>query len=199
MKLSVERQTEIAELERRYGRALQVDAVIGDDFFDPIRRPDRVGEVCMVVRRPNGKLLLSIKTFYPRGAYRLPTGGIDHGESILAALLRETAEETGLETEVRRFLARIAYRQRSAPNATPIFHTFGFLLDELGGTLGSRDEHEQIEDYIEIEPKELRAVAGRLERVTSEPSEAIGGDWADWGKFRAVVHRAVAEALATEA
>ena len=150
----------------------------------------------MVVRRPNGKLLLSIKTFYPRGAYRLPTGGIDHGESILAAVVRETAEETGLQTEVRRFVAQIAYRPRSARSGQPIFHTFAFLLDELGGTLGSLSEHEQIEEYIEVDPRELRSVADRLEHVTSEHSAAIGGDWADWGKFRAVVHRAVADALA---
>ena len=194
MRLSPEQLQEISELERRFGRPVRVDALI-NGFFDPIRRPDRIGEVCMVVRRPNGKLLLSIKTFYPRGAYRLPTGGIDHGESILAAVLRETAEETGLETEVRRFVAQIAYRPRSEPGGQPIFHTFAFLLDELGGTLGSRDEHEQIEEYIEVDPAELRSVADRLEHVTSEHSADIGGDWADWGEFRAVVHRAVADAL----
>ena len=149
----------------------------------------------MVLRRPSGKLLLSIKTLYPRGAYRLPTGGIDHGEPILDALLRETAEETGLGVEVRRFLAQIAYRPVSAPDGEPIFHTFAFLLDETGGTLGARDEHEQIEEYIEIAPSELRSVADRLERIASAPADVIGGDWADWGRFRAVVHRAVADAL----
>src|SRR2546425_1084616 len=101
---------EIAELAARYGEPLRVDAPIHDGFFDPIHNPDRVGEVCMVVRRPNGKILLSIKTFYPRGAYRLPTGGIHHGERILDALRRETAEETGLETQLRRFLAAIHSR-----------------------------------------------------------------------------------------
>ena len=98
----------------------------------------------MVVRRPNGKVLVAIKTFYPRGAYRLPTGGIHHGERVLDALLRETHEETGLDTAVRRFLATISYRGRSTPNAAPLFHTFAFLLDELGGTLGALDTNEEI-------------------------------------------------------
>ena len=121
MELLPSQRAEIAALSRRFGEPLRIDATIHDGFFDPIRRPDRAGEVCMVLRRPSGKLLLSIKTFYPRGAYRLPTGGVDHGEPILDALLRETAEETGLGVEVRRFLAQIAYRPVSAPDGEPIF------------------------------------------------------------------------------
>ncbi len=189
---------EVAELAARYGEPRRVDATINDGFFDPIHNPDRVGEVCMIVRRPNRKVLLSIKTFYPRGAYRLPTGGIHHGEGIFDALVRETLEETGLETTIRRFLAVIAYRPRSSPDGPPIFHTFAFLLDEVGGMLEARDREERIEEYREVDPAELPAVADGLERVTSMHSVDIGGDWADWGRFRAVAHRVVHEALAKE-
>jgi ADP-ribose pyrophosphatase YjhB (NUDIX family) len=192
--ISPDQREEVEWVARRFGEPKRVEAVLRGDFFDPIHRPDRVGEVCMVIRRPNGKLLLAIKTFYPRGAYRLPTGGIGIGEPILDALARETAEETGLDTTVRRFLASIAYRTDSA-DTEPVFRTFAFLLDEIGGTLGARDESERIEDFIEIDPRELGAVADRLERVTSQPSTEIGGDWADWGRFRAVVHRVVHEVL----
>lgn len=150
----------------------------------------------MVIRRPSGKLLLSIKTFYPRGAYRLPTGGIHHGEGVLASLRREAVEETGLDTEVRRFLARIAYRPLTAPHGPPVFHTFAFLLDEVSGTLGTLDPSERIEEWREIEPAQLVSVADRLDHIDTPGSEDIGGDWAAWGRFRAVVHRAVATALA---
>ena len=189
---------EVAELAARYGEPRRVDATINDGFFDPIHNPDRVGEVCMIVRRPNRKVLLSIKTFYPRGAYRLPTGGIHHGEGIFDALVRETLEETGLETTIRRFLAAIAYRPLSSPDGPPIFHTFAFLLDEVGGMLEARDREERIEEYREVDPAELPVVADGLERVTSMHSVDIGGDWADWGRFRAVAHRVVHEALAKE-
>jgi len=189
-----ELDTQIAELAVRYGEPRRVEATVRP-FFDPIQRPDRFAEVCLVIRRPNGKIPLSIKTFYPRGAYRLPTGGIHRGERILDALLRETDEETALEIEVRRFLAWITYRDVSRPLSPPLFHTFAFLLDEVGGTLKTRDEEEQIEDWIEIEPAALSDVADRLDRIASAPSKDIGGDWADWGHFRAVVHRAVSEAL----
>jgi ADP-ribose pyrophosphatase YjhB (NUDIX family) len=189
-----ELETEVAELAARFGEPRRLDVAIRP-FFDPVQNPDRFAEVCMVVRRPSGKVLLSIKTFYPRGAHRLPTGGIHHGERILDALVRETAEETGLETEVRRFLAAIAYRSVSAPDGPPIFHTFAFLLDEAGGTLETRDKTEQIEEWIELEPSALRNVADRLEALPSAHSEDIGGDWSDWGRFRAIVHRAVHEEL----
>ena len=185
---------EIGELAARFGEPRRLDVAI-QPFFDPVQNPDRLAEVCMVVRRPNEKVLLSIKTFYPRGAYRLPTGGIHHGERIFDALVRETAEETGLETEIRRFLAAIAYRSISAPEGPPIFHTFAFLLDEVGGRLETRDTTEQIEEWIEVEPSALADVADRLESVTSAHSDEIGGNWSDWGRFRAIVHRAVKEEL----
>jgi 8-oxo-dGTP pyrophosphatase MutT (NUDIX family) len=195
VELLAETRREIATLAARFGPPLIIDAPIPDDFDDPIRKPDRYGEVCMVVRRPNGTLLLSIKTFYPRGAYRLPTGGIHRGEPILDALVRETHEETGLQTEVRRFLAQIAYHSVDAPAGAPLFHTFAFLLDETGGTLGAIDMTEQIEDWREIEVAELPRVATFLEDLRAQGTVDIGGDWRAWGKFRAVVHRAVAQAL----
>jgi len=185
---------EIALIAARFGEPRRVDALIRP-FFDPIQRPDRFAEVCMVIRRRNGKVPLSIKTFYPRGAYRLPTGGIHHGERILDALRRETEEETGLETVTERFLAWITYRPVSAPDAPPLFHTFAFLLDEVGGRFHTRDLEEQIEEWFEVEPAALGDVADRLDRITSAPSHEIGGDWADWGHFRAVVHRVVHEEL----
>jgi len=189
-----ELEEEIALIAARFGEPRRVDALIRP-FFDPIQRPDRFAEVCMVIRRRNGKVPLSIKTFYPRGAYRLPTGGIHHGERILDALRRETEEETGLETVTERFLAWITYRPVSAPDAPPLFHTFAFLLDEVGGRFHTRDLEEQIEEWFEIDPAALGDVADRLDRITSAPSHEIGGDWADWGHFRAVVHRVVHEEL----
>ena len=193
MELTPDAAREVEELARRYGAPRRVRAVIDDSFDDPIGKPDRFGEVCMVIRRPNAKLLLSIKTFYPRGAYRLPTGGISHGERILDALVREAHEETGLELRIERFLAHIAYA--GASPAAPRFHTFAFLLTELGGTLGALDETEQLEDWREVDSDELPQVAAFLDELHTGGTRSIGGDWRAWGKFRAVVHRVVHEAL----
>ena len=81
------------------------------------------------------------------------------------------------------------------PTGPALFHTFAFLLDEVGGVFKTRDEEEQIEDWIEVDASALSDVADRLDTIPSAPSKDIGGDWADWGHFRAIVHRVVAEEL----
>jgi 8-oxo-dGTP pyrophosphatase MutT (NUDIX family) len=191
-------QHELEHLAQSYGQPLvRVVELTNNYRFDPLNKTDRYGEVCMVVLRPNGHLLTMTKVFYPRGVSRLPTGGIHQGEDILAALLRETYEETGLEVEVRRFLAAVAYRlSGDSVETLPVFYTFAFLLYEVGGTLGTLDESERVEAFFEVEPGSLRSVAERLEQVETTYSEEIDGQWRDWGCFRAVIHRVVGEAFA---
>jgi 8-oxo-dGTP pyrophosphatase MutT (NUDIX family) len=212
-------ETEIAALAARYGQPRRVDAVLSGAPFDPLIMTDRFGEVCMVVRRPGGTLLTAIKTFYPPGAYRLLTGGVGHGEPIEAGLLREVDEETGLQVAVRRFLAVIEYHLEPSVVLSPLsvaeqqasrltdnrqpttehgytFVTFVFLLDEVGGMLSLRDPAEQIESFREVEVAELPALAATLEGISDGFDPQIGGSWRDWGRFRAVVHRVVHEALA---
>jgi ADP-ribose pyrophosphatase YjhB (NUDIX family) len=188
-------QNELAQLAQRYGQPLvrTVD-LTASKRFDPLSKTDRYGEVCMVIRRKNDRLLTMSKTFYPPNAYRLPTGGINYGEAIFDALLRETQEETGLEVAVRRFLAVAAYRITGL-DEQPSFYTFAFLLDELGGSPQAADEDEQIEDFREILPQDLPALASTLAQLGSEDSDAIGGRWSDWGLFRAAIHYLVWEAL----
>jgi len=183
---------EVARLGKRYGPTLVREAALERVAFDPVGAPDRIAEVCMVVRRPSGKLLLWIKDFYPRGAFRLPTGGIHAGEAILDALVREGREETGLDLEVRRFLASLTYL--NGEGGDPVFHTFAFLLDETGGRLGAIDTTERIEQWIELEPAFLPNVAMALDAI---PDDANGDNipWNAWGRFRAIVHRTVHEAL----
>ena len=189
-------QDELAQLAQAYHQPLvrTVD-LASDDTFNPLRKRDgRYGEVCMVVRRTNGRLLTIKKTSYPSATYRLPTGGINPGERILDALIRETVEETGLQVAVDRFLAAIAYRAKGT-GEQPVFYTFAFLLDEVSGKLGPTDLDESIEDFREIEPDELVTVARHLSQL--EPTAAIemDGRWHDWGEFRAVIHRAVWDSL----
>lgn len=188
-------QNEIEQLAERYGqpivRTADLDAA---GLFDPLSKKDRYGEVCMVVRRPNGRLLTMTKTYYPKNSYRLLTGGINHGESILAALLRETQEETSLQVEVKRFLAIAAYRITHLAD-TPLFYTFALLLDELGGTLTTMDKDEQVDSFLEVEPTELLVLADKLDHLGEQFSNEMNTNWGVWGRFRSVIHRLVYEAL----
>ena len=206
-------EAEISTLAARYGAPRRVVAELEAGTIRPLTSRDRIGEVCMVVRRKNGKLLTAIKTFYPSGAFRLLTGGVNHSESIEAALLRETYEETGLDVVVRQFLGVIEYRVRSqgpgtrnqgpgtkvaAETLTPSmlsFATFAFLLDEIGGILGVQDEHEQLGAFREVAVDELPEIADVLDHVGDGFHPEIEGSWRDWGHFRAVVHRVVYDAM----
>jgi len=213
-------EIEIADLAVRYGQPQRVVVELTGAPFSPLILEDRYGEVCMVVRRPNGTLISAIKTFYPAGAFRLLTGGVDHGELIADALLREVAEETGLDVAVRRFLAVIEYQlcgrrvlgargarltdlaapatcQLPAPSP-PAFATFAFLLDAIDGTLQVHDPNERIEAFRELAVAELPALAETLEQLPDTHNEEIDGCWRDWGRFRAVAHRVVYAALTSD-
>jgi 8-oxo-dGTP pyrophosphatase MutT (NUDIX family) len=188
-------QHELTQLAQRYGQPLVHTIDLGkSNQFDPLDKSDRYGEVCMVIRRPNGRLLTMKKTFYPHEAYRLLTGGIHHGERVFDALLREAHEETGLQIEVERFLAALSYKTINN-GETPTFYTFAFLLNEIGGTLGALDEGERIEAFREIVPGDLPAQAAYLASLQNQSGEEFAVAWGDWGHFRAVIHQAVWEAL----
>ncbi|GER89245.1 NUDIX hydrolase [Dictyobacter vulcani] len=192
-------QDELQQLATRYGQPIVEHAQIHtNESFDPVSKKDRYGEVCMVIRRKNGRLLTMIKSFYPGGAYRLLTGGINHGEYVLDALLRETQEETSLQVEVKQFLAVATYHLTEA-DQTPVFYTFAFLLDEVGGLLAVEDEHEQVDDFREITSAELLPLAEHLDHLGAQYSPELQGRWGDWGRFRAIIHRLVWQALETPA
>ncbi len=193
--LSHDIQDELACLAVTYGKPLVRSIDLGiTTAFDPLNARDRYGEVCMVIRRSSGRLITAIKTFYPQNAYRLLTGGINFGERVYDALLRETHEETGLEVKVNRFLAALSYTL-NGNEAKPVFYTFAFLLDEVGGTLGALDESERVESFREVLVEDLPEMANGLRHIQHEPGREIGGNWHDWGQFRATIHDAVYAAL----
>lgn len=69
------------------------------------RSPDRFrAGVGVVIRRDDGLLLAFERRQHP-GSWQLPQGGIDEGESIQSAALRELFEETGLRKEDVEFVA----------------------------------------------------------------------------------------------
>lgn len=191
---------ELATLAERYGAPLigfNRDAAAGA-YLDRVNRKRRPGEVCMVVRRSSGRVLVARKDFYPPDAFRLLTGGIHRRESVLDALLRETEEETNLSVSVRRFLAVTRYQPPQAPEPST-YATFAFLLDEQGGTLKVNDPRERLEAFREVEPDDLDAIADQLDHLDDQThNDDLGSSYHAWGRFRASTHRLVARALRAE-
>ena len=147
---------------------------------------DRRGEVVFCVVRPNGKFIAITCSEYPKGIYRIPTGGIGHGEDILGAVYREVREELGLEVTIRSFggVVRIRFEHE---NQHVMFYSYIFILDETGGKL--------LEDASDDEISEVREVnLDGLEKIVKS-LEGIRGKWKDWGRFRYVTSNAVLRIL----
>ncbi len=195
MSMIADMTPELKLLAERYGSPLYTTALLATDAFEPVSMTDRVGEVCMVIRRPNGCLLTAIKTGYPPGAYRLLTGGIHHGERIFDALIREIAEETSLAIVVRRLLAVVDYRR--ADDDQSVFFTVAFLVDEVGGTLACNDASEHHAAFWEMAVDQLPAQADLIEHVSADFGSSDREAWAAWGHFRAISHRLVWTALSS--
>lgn len=196
---------ELALLQERWGPfpVEQVALAVGPPFLTGpnllLTSSGRRAEVCYVMHRgdPSAGLLLHIKTFYPSGAFRLPTGGIQQGESVEAALAREIDEETGLATgdgegyaQVERCLGVLAYTLEHATLGALAFATWHFLVRmPAGAEPAPRDASEQIGGWLWRRSSELEGVAARLEGETDPGMR-------DWGRFRALSHRFVARRLA---
>lgn len=180
---------EIENLARRYGpierRSYSLE--IGKKNFEDWQKAlaKRRGEVVLVVQRPAG-VILHTKDFYLSGTYRLPSGGVKWGESILQALHREAQEEMGLDVEVERFLGLLEYEFRYQEETMP-FVSYVFLVRGGEGGLVPQDEGERITSFRQVPLAELPAVANRL--------RGLEGDWRDWGEFRALAHDFVAEMM----
>lgn len=191
-------RAELQTLAQRYGQPV-IDTVRDPDaakYLASINTSRRPGEVAMVVRRQNGKLLLATKDFYPAGVYRLLTGGVHRGESVFAALMRETEEETSLTVEPRRFLAVARYQPPDALEPDE-YATFAFLLDEVGGELAVSDPHERLSGFREVYPNELPAIADQLDALPRDPSDDLKVDYYAWGRFRSLAHRLVWQAISS--
>lgn len=161
----------------------------------------RRAEVCYVMHRgdPSAGLLLHIKTFYPMGAYRLPTGGIQRGESVQETLGREIYEETGLtvgdgpdQVQVQRCLGVVSYTlDHRTLGERRRFATYLFLVQmPAEAQIQPQDASEQIGGWQWCPPGDLAQVAARLNEVGRAWPE-----WKDWGRFRALTHRFAAASL----
>jgi len=200
---------ELAALRARFGPAphkhvtLTVDSPFLDGDGQMLTNRQRRAEICYILHRgdPQEAVLLHRKTYYPANAWRLPTGGIERGESVLDTLAREIEEETSFQIEkglnpvrIEAFLGVLSYAMfHQTEQRTHTFATWHFLVSVPANaqpvTLDP-DEHLDGWDWRSI--AEMGQVADELERITAQDAE-----WFHWGRFRALSHRFVKEGSGT--
>lgn len=177
---------EIERLAERWGAPFHDEMILeaSPEFFNPWGGgwQHRRGEVLFVLPRSGG-LLLHRKADYPRTAWRFPTGGIDDGERIEAALWRELDEEIGLPLTVQRYLALIRYEVRLGAQRYR-FATHCFLMAHSAEPLRGSDPAECFDSRV-VSLDALPEAALAL--------ESLDPPWHEWGLFRARAHRLVSK------
>lgn len=156
-----------------------------NSYFNLLRastRKNRRGEVVFGVRRPSGRIITVTNKDYPKGIFRIPTGGINYGEDIIKALYREIKEELGLEVEVSEF-AGVLKIKLSHRDESFMFYSYIFILNELSGNLLEDASDDEVSEVLEVDLQGLLKVATDLGE--------INGRWSDWGKFRQATTQAV--------
>jgi ADP-ribose pyrophosphatase YjhB (NUDIX family) len=98
-------------MEERYGQPAEFETEIEmtPNELDVVSRSQKNGrahDITMFIFKDT-QLLFNAKHFYPPDLFRAPSGAAKPGESIVDGARREAYEETGVEIELERYLARI--------------------------------------------------------------------------------------------
>jgi 8-oxo-dGTP pyrophosphatase MutT (NUDIX family) len=168
---------------------IKVNMKVSTIFQPPFSRD---GEVLPVIILPNNKILLHTKSFYPKNAYRLPTGGIEGNETPEEALIREIKEETNLDLKEKTLLAKIIYNIEY-PNGKKTFTTYIFLVKAKNRNYKVVDKNERTSHFKEIKIEDLPKISEKLRNLKKGPKNKLYDikKWDDWGRFRAIPHEII--------
>ena len=144
--------------------------------------------VVMVLPRPDNRVLVLTKSFYPPGIYNLPTGGIHPGETPEQAFAREVIEETGLHSSPRSVIGRLDQHCTFANQSLDFTH-YVVLGTQTSDPPHPTADDESISAYLDATACDLREFADRMRALT--------GTWRGFGRFRAPALDFVADALSS--
>jgi 8-oxo-dGTP pyrophosphatase MutT (NUDIX family) len=146
----------------------------------------REAEVIFVLRRSPDEVLLINKNVYPENTFRLPTGGVEQGETPLAAAIREIHEETGYRVTDPGLLGVVDYTLHWPELGGARFVSYVFMADTPPDHTPVPADGE-IDGFRWVQTRELSHVASHL--------RSLPQDWVYWGRFRAVSYDFIQSAI----
>lgn len=146
------------QVERHLRRVCLSDAG-GCGFIDYGRFTLGVGGLVVETDRQSGerRVLLIERNQEPnRGGWTIPGGFVDHDETVEIAVVREVAEETGVQCRV---IGMVGFRNRADPDVNTSYAVF--LLEPIGGELASKPTEEiaQCGFYTFAQMREIKRLA----------------------------------------
>lgn len=142
------REDDVSELEARLGPPVHREMTYEIDAFefDMVEGSmynGRAHDVTMFIRKKDdpSSFVVIRKPFFPPEAFRAPSGAANRGETLEHGAVRESKEETGLDVELTRYLARINARFTSEDRVID-WTSHIFEAQELSGKLDPIDTHE---------------------------------------------------------
>ncbi len=102
----------LQQVESRYGKpdVLRLEQAISPEEMAMVRSSQKNGrahDVTFFIFSPEHRVAVIAKPFFPPGAYRAPSGGLDPGEDFVQGTRREAWEETGLDITLEHYILRV--------------------------------------------------------------------------------------------
>ncbi len=129
------------------------------------------------------KLLLTRRQDF--GVWCLPGGHVDEGESVAQAAIREMAEETGLEIQLRQLVGLYSIPEtRAWVNLIILFEA-----KAVGGALQAQDHEVQAIDYFSAGDIPQNLLWGHRQRIDDLWANASGVVWRQYVPFASEIDR----------
>lgn len=157
-------------------------------------------EQCTLVAVENeaGKILIGAKPyFFPPTIARMLGGGVDEGEAVEKAVVRELSEELGVTLKKEDFSPLITFDTYATDDEGNKFHnqTFVYLAKIGNQKYQAGDDVKSIIELTVDELYELGEQYGELPETLWYKGPEGEFCWADYGKMYAPIHKMTAEKI----
>ncbi len=139
-----------------------------------VRNVSAVSAGGVVATRENGRVRVALVGDTQRNAWYLPKGGLDKGETLEQAALREVNEETGLQVRMLRSIKDIEYwfYARGTRVHKKVHY---YLMEPTGGDFSLRDHENDRAGWFDLEDALAVMSYENEAEVVREAAAMLGG------------------------